>query len=108
MSKFATPQQLQQLASDINELRPTPHKDDAIEQRIVYWHIFRRKQDALNFANHIMMPEGEQLVGGRDRDSIGNIWWIGVQVDSLEKWGSRAAVHKISHGEPENMYEVMP
>jgi len=102
MSQFPSQEQLRSLSIELAVDRPLPHQKDAIEQRIVYWHVFRRQEDALTFARHIQMPADEQLVGGKGHDSIGPLYWVGVQVECLEKWGNRAAVHKIDFNDPEN------
>lgn len=42
------------------------------------------------------LSEGQDLVGGWTRDSVGMLYWVGVHVDDLERWGNAGAVHK--HG----------
>jgi hypothetical protein len=63
---------------------------------IVQWHVFRSRPRAEQFARGVHLSEGQELVGGYTRDSIGVLYWIGVHVADLEKWGNRAAVNK--HG----------
>lgn len=63
---------------------------------IVQWHVFRSRPQAEQFARGIHLAEGQELVGGYTRDSIGVLYWVGVHVGDLEKWGNRAAVNK--HG----------
>jgi hypothetical protein len=64
------------------------------EDRIVQWHVFRSREQAEAFLPQVRLAEGQRLIGGRARDSIGVLWWVGVQVDDLEKWGDRRAVNK--------------
>ncbi|HDP90121.1 MAG TPA: hypothetical protein ENN42_09255 [Thioalkalivibrio sp.] len=62
--------------------------------RVVQWHVFRSQDQARHFMDNIRLGEGQNIVGGRTRDSLGAIWWVGVQVDDLEKWGNGQAVNK--------------
>lgn len=63
---------------------------------IVQWHVFRARDQAEHFAEGVHLESDQRLVGGRTRDSVGILYWVGVQVDDLERWGNRAAVNK--HG----------
>lgn len=63
---------------------------------IVQWHVFRSRPEAERFALGIHLGQGQELVGGFTRDSIGLLYWVGVHVDDLERWGNRGAVNK--HG----------
>ena len=65
--------------------------------RIVQWHVFRARDKAERFAQHVELSSGQELVGGWTRDSVGMLYWVGVQVDDLEHWGNAGAVHK--HGQ---------
>jgi hypothetical protein len=56
----------------------------------------------LRFARKIQLESGEALMGGKTQDSIAALWWVGVQVDDLEAWGSRRAINKIDEVDPEN------
>ncbi|WP_018140639.1 MULTISPECIES: hypothetical protein [unclassified Thioalkalivibrio] len=64
--------------------------------KIVQWHVFRAREKAEQFAHHVELGEGQDLVGGWTRDSVGMLYWVGVHVDDLERWGNVGAVHK--HG----------
>lgn len=64
------------------------------QDNIVQWHVFRSKEAAAEFIPCIRLGPGQRLVGGYSRDSIGPLWWVGVQVDDLETWGNRGAVNK--------------
>ena len=61
---------------------------------LVNWRIFRRPEDADAHLGHIMLGEGQHVVGGRDIDSVGPCWWVGVMVDDLQRWGNHASINK--------------
>lgn len=61
---------------------------------VVQWHVFRSAGQARDYARHIKLGEGQRIVGGRDDDSVGPLWWVGVEVDDLARWGNRSAVNK--------------
>jgi hypothetical protein len=48
---------------------------------IVQWHAFRGADEAQAFAGHIGLGAGQRVVGGWDEDSVGRIFWVGVEVD---------------------------
>lgn len=62
----------------------------------VNWAIFRHRPQAEEYARHVRLSENHELIGGHGRDSIGDYWWVGVQVPSVPDWGSRQAINK--HG----------
>ncbi|ADC72476.1 MULTISPECIES: hypothetical protein [unclassified Thioalkalivibrio] len=62
--------------------------------KIVQWHVFRDRERAEHFADHVELGEGQELVGGWTRDSVGKLYWVGVHVEDLERWGNVGAVHK--------------
>lgn len=64
------------------------------EDRIVQWHVFRAEAEARKFAEAVRLGEGQRLVGGTTRDSLGALTWVGVEVDDLERWGHHDAVNK--------------
>lgn len=72
--------------------RPLP--DHRAENRVVQWHVFRDVVQADDYADHIQLSSGQTIVGGFDSDSIGTLWWVGVEVDDLASWGNRSAVNK--------------
>lgn len=76
----------------LDERREVPTK--CPDNKIVQWRIFRELKDAQDHATHVMLGEGQRLVGGKDVDSVGEFWWVGVEVDSVERWGHRDAVNK--------------
>lgn len=61
---------------------------------VVQWHVFRTREQAEAFLPGIRLGEGQHLVGGYTRDSVGPLWWLGVQVEDIRRWGNRAAVNK--------------
>lgn len=64
------------------------------ENRVVQWHVFRDVVQADDYADHIQLSSSQTIVGGFDSDSIGTLWWVGVEVDDLASWGNRSAVNK--------------
>lgn len=66
------------------------------KDNVVQWHVFRSREAAEAFVPGVKLTESQHLVGGYTRDSVGPLWWVGVQVDDLDRWGNRTAVNK--HG----------
>lgn len=64
------------------------------KDRVVQWHVFRTRRRAEDFMRSIRVGDGQCLVGGYTRDSVGPLWWLGVQVEDVERWGNSAAVNK--------------
>lgn len=101
MGHFATREELDGLGSELERERPLPNADPQ-KSHVVYWHVFRNRDEVAAFSRRILLEEGERLVGGHTADSIGALWWVGVQVEDLEAWGNRRAVHKIDAFDPES------
>ncbi|NIR62079.1 MAG: hypothetical protein GWO02_22640 [Gammaproteobacteria bacterium] len=78
----------------LSQERPLPHGG---RDNVVQWHVFRTREAAEAFAPSVRLGAGQRLVGGYSRDSIGPLWWVGVQVDDIERWGNRQAVNKGVH-----------
>lgn len=74
----------------LRQRRPLPRHP--IEEQIVFWRTFRMPNEAVAFSHAIRLGEDQHLVGGRTRDSIGELYWIGVHVDDLAKWGNTKAI----------------
>jgi len=68
--------------------------DGSGRRPVVQWHVFRRREAAAAFAPAIRLAEGQQLVGGYSRDSVGPLWWVGVKVEDVSRWGNVAAINK--------------
>lgn len=66
------------------------------KDKVVQWHVFRSRQQAECFLPGVKLMNDQHLVGGYTRDSIGPLWWIGVQVCDLHAWGNTHAINK--HG----------
>ena len=62
--------------------------------RMVQWHVFRDFNQAVEYAIHITLGEGQHIAGGWDQDSVGKLWWVGVEVEDLRRWGNAGAVNK--------------
>ena len=84
----------------LREPRPLP--SDPIAERIVLWRTFRSGIDARAFAAAIQLGEGQSIVGGCARDSLGDIFWLGVQVADLAKWGNTRAIQRSGRFDPED------
>lgn len=76
--------------------RGLPERPD--QEHIVYWRVFRSKESAESFIPSVRLDTHQHLVGGYSRDSIGSLWWVGVQVDDIGRWGNRAAINKHAAG----------
>lgn len=64
--------------------RPVP--DDPAKARLATWSVFREPEKALTYARYVLLDEGDELVGGRTHDSLGALYWVGVQVRSLKSF----------------------
>lgn len=80
------------MESFLQHNRPLPSRGAG--GRVVQWHVFRSLDEAAEHARHILLGEGQRIVGGWDVDSVGMFWWVGVEVDDLARWGNQAAVNK--------------
>lgn len=76
----------------LDQNRPIPEKSAA--NRVVQWHVFRERKAASDFANGIVLGKQQQIVGGTDVDSVGTLYWVGVEVEDISIWGNPAAVNK--------------
>ena len=76
----------------ISEQRVLPTQTSG--DTVVHWHIFRSLDEAEDYAEHIQLGERQRIVGGTDSDSIGVLWWVGVEVDDVARWGNQGAVNK--------------
>lgn len=65
---------------------------DPASERLATWSVFREADKALNYARYVLLNDGETLVGGCLHDSVGTLYWVGVQVPDLKTLGS--------HGRP--------
>ena len=80
-------------AQDIFERNaPLPSGDGS--DGVVHWHVFRDPELARRFLPSIRLTDAQSLVGGRTEDSVGTLWWLGVRVDDIERWGNRQALNK--------------
>lgn len=73
--------------------------DHSGRDNIVQWHVFRSEEAARNHVPAIKLGEGQELVCGKTSDSIGPIWWVGVRVEDLSRWGNRGAINKHAQSE---------
>ncbi len=77
---------------NFNEHRSLPFSSPG--NKVVSWHVYRSLFEAEEFAKSIKLGCGQHIVGGMDTDSIGNLWWAGVEVEDIDRWGNAAAVNK--------------
>ncbi|MCE5387100.1 MAG: hypothetical protein K0041_00770 [Acidithiobacillus sp.] len=68
-------------------------------ERVVAWSVFRSRDDARALLQHVHLAQGQALVGGHGRDSVGEYWWVGVQVQDLSAWGNSSAINKGRRGD---------
>ena len=76
----------------LSQISRMPTRDGA--NHVVSWHVFRRLSEAEDYAENIMLAGDQQMVGGIDFDSVGSLWWVGVAVDNVARWGNVNAVNK--------------
>lgn len=101
MGQFADGKELDNAMQGLDSQRPLPNEDPAASH-IVYWHVFRHKDEVRAFARQVMLDAGEHLISGTARDSIGQLWWLGIKVDDLEAWGNRRSINKTDAYDPES------
>ncbi len=81
---------IDQLLSQSRNLPEDPQKE-----RIVLWKIFRNKDDAHEYSQHILLEDDQRIVGGSSNDSAGDFFWLGVEVEDLEAWGNTQAIQLV-------------
>ena len=59
--------------------------DHSGKGNVVQWHVYRTREEAEAHMQNIRLAADQHLVGGYSRDSIGPLWWLGVQVDDLQQ-----------------------
>ncbi len=79
-----------QISQILGESRDLPK--DPQQEQIVMWRIFRDKNDALEYSQHILLEPDQRIVGGRSVDSAGDFFWLGVEVADLGAWGHTQAI----------------
>ncbi|MEO6146091.1 MAG: hypothetical protein ABIT70_03420 [Sulfuriferula sp.] len=80
------------LASFFNEHHDLPVS--SASNKVVSWHVFRTLSEAEEYADSIKLGKGQCIVGGMDFDTIGKLWWVGVEVEDVARWGNHGAVNK--------------
>jgi len=73
--------------------RPLPQ--DARAERVVLWKAFRNEDQALEYSRHILLEDGQRVVGGCGEDDMGWYCWLGVEVDDIEAWGNSQAIQLV-------------
>lgn len=74
----------------LNDNRALPA--DPKEERVVLWKVFRDEDTALEYSHHILLEPDQRLVGGHGTDSVGDFYWLGVEVEDLAAWGNSHAI----------------
>lgn len=74
----------------LNQPRSLPQ--DPVRERVVMWKGFRTLDAAATYSTAVMLGQGQEIVAGKTSDSIGDLYWIGVRVDDLAKWGNTKAI----------------
>lgn len=82
--------------------RPRPLPRDPVGEQVVLWRTFRAVADAVRFSHDIMLGDGQHIIGGVTEDSLGRLYWIGVHVDDLAKWGNTRAIQMNDAFDPES------
>lgn len=81
--------------------KPLPTRKNAEELLISFSHVFRQFEEAVKFSESILLNSGESLVAGYTEDSIGKLYWLGVQVDNIERWRANGGFHHVAKHDPE-------
>ncbi|MHB1942585.1 MAG: hypothetical protein ACYDDA_12510 [Acidiferrobacteraceae bacterium] len=92
-------------ASQIRETvlqKPRSLPQDPAGERIVLWRIFRTTADAMTFSDSVLLSEGQHVIGGAAADDIGVLYWVGIQVDNLARWGNSKAIQMTDAGDGQN------
>lgn len=100
MGRFPREDELETIKGELGRDRDLP--ENPAKEGVVSWHVFRQLDEALDFARHHLLDEGERVVGGRAKDSVGTLYWVGLHVDDLEHWGNRKAIHLTDGVDPQN------
>ncbi|MES2408558.1 MAG: hypothetical protein V4528_14690 [Pseudomonadota bacterium] len=74
----------------LNASRPLP--EDPKAERVVLWKVFRNTEDALEYSHHILLEPDQTVVGGHASDSVGEFFWLGIEVADLEAWGNTQSI----------------
>lgn len=69
--------------------------EDPRSEHVVVWRAFRDEDQAVDYSRHIMLEPGQRVVGGCGADDVGTYYWIGVEVDDIEKWGHPGAIQLV-------------
>ena len=107
MRNAPTNSELDDLRQSLQQESPLPQQSDAEQRLICYSHTFRNVDKALLFATGILLKQGESLVGGKTQDSIGDLFWLGVQVSNLEQWQANGGFHRLARNNPETSTQGM-
>lgn len=79
-----------QIKQMLTQARVLP--EDPKKERVVLWKVFRNEAEALEYSHHILLEPDQKIVGGRGTDSVGEFFWLGIEVADLEAWGNTHAI----------------
>ncbi len=79
-----------QIKQLLTQQRPLPEAPE--KERVVLWKVFRSEAEALDYAHHIQLESDQKIVGGNGTDSVGDFFWLGVEVADLAAWGNSQAI----------------
>ncbi|MDA8327759.1 MAG: hypothetical protein M0Z83_02175 [Betaproteobacteria bacterium] len=88
-----TAEQHTHIGQILNKSRDLPK--DPKNERVVMWKVFRDEAAALEYSNHILLEPDQRIVGGRSTDSVGVLFWLGVEVDDVAAWGNTHAIQLV-------------
>jgi hypothetical protein len=100
MSNKLNSEALKNIHLQLEGHRPIPHSAAITEQHIVFSRVFRRKNEAADFAQHVILGEDEELIAGHATDDIGDLWWLAVRMNNDEKWRNRIGYQHNARQDP--------
>ncbi|MDH5258196.1 MAG: hypothetical protein OEX07_09305 [Gammaproteobacteria bacterium] len=107
MNYRLTHQQLKVIENQFNVERALPTKESIKQLHVSYSHVFRSPESALAFTRGIMLGKGETVIAGHTRDSVGDLWWLGIRVDDFGQWKNNGGYHHAARRDPETPAEQM-
>jgi hypothetical protein len=88
-----TANQSAQVSQILSQSRSLP--EDPKKERVVMWKVFRDQAAALDYSQHILLEPDQRIVGGHSTDSVGDFFWLGVEVADVAAWGNTHAIQLV-------------
>lgn len=107
MSHFPTEEEFAKFVEDLKIESEIPTRSSAESLLVSYSRLFRKYDEAVEFAKNMMLSDGESLIGGCAKDSVGDLWWAGIQVNKFEQWRANGGYHQNASRDPEVPEEEM-